>query len=348
MELVYPFVIYIGVPIIILLLIWNLKKAHTYKDGKKIANTKYVKSIPYYNNIMKKYKMLSYLIKGISVLSIFLSLILLSRPAKVDTKESPMYSRDIFLCMDVSVSVNEVNKELVKGLKDIVKELKGERFGISIFNTSSVLVVPLTDDYDYVLSVLDTLEKSFEMNSMDYTGSYNVENANYLQKYIEEGTLIGAENRGSSIIGDGLATCIYNFTNLEENRTRIIIFSTDNELEGEELITLQKAAEIAKSKNITVYGIAPSTIGSYCYGEGHDHSNAEPDFKKAVQTTGGDLYIESSNATAKSIINNIEKQQKTLLQGQKETRKIDKPEVPFIMLLISLLILFILNKKVSL
>ncbi len=31
--------------------------------------------------------------------------------------------------MDVSTSVNELNKELVKNLKETVKELKGERFG---------------------------------------------------------------------------------------------------------------------------------------------------------------------------------------------------------------------------
>ncbi|MFR5029176.1 MAG: hypothetical protein ACLTDF_10800 [Coprococcus sp.] len=34
--------------------------------------------------------------------------------------------------------------------KKTVDELQGERFGIVIFNTSPVLLTPLTDDYEYV------------------------------------------------------------------------------------------------------------------------------------------------------------------------------------------------------
>jgi len=297
MELMYPFVIYIDIPIIILLLILKFKKSNIYKDGKKVANTKYVKNIPYYKDVMRKYKILSYWAKGACLISIFLSLVLLSRPAVVDTSDSRMYNRDIFLCMDVSQSVDEVNIELIKTYKDIVNNLKGERFGISIFNTSSVLLVPLTDDYDYIISVLDTLAESFRINSSDYNWSDNIENWFYLQYYIQDGTLLGVEDRGSSIIGDGLASCIYSFSSLEENRTRIIIFSTDNELEGEQIVTLQEAGELAKSKNITVYGISPRTIGNPCLGLEHDldeHKNAEPEFRKAVETTGGKLYIEGT------------------------------------------------------
>ena len=36
--------------------------------------------------------------------------------------------------MDVSASVNELNEEIVKSLKEVVQGLKGERFGITIFN----------------------------------------------------------------------------------------------------------------------------------------------------------------------------------------------------------------------
>lgn len=240
MELIYPFVIYISVPIILALLILKFRKTNSYKDGKKVANTKYIKNIPYYKDVMKRYKILSYSVKGICLVSIFLSLLLLSRPASIDTNASLMYNRDIFLCMDVSNSVNELNEELVKSLKNIVNGLKGERFGISIFNASSVLLVPLTDDYDYVISVLDTLSESFKMNNSN--GTYDTENKWYLRQYIAGGTLIGTDDRGSSIIGDGLASCIYSFSNLEEDRTRIIIFSTDNELEGTPIVTIRRSS----------------------------------------------------------------------------------------------------------
>ena len=187
MELTYPFIIYIGILVIILLLILKPKKQSLYKDGKKIANTKYIMNAPYYKDIMKKYKILSYIITGAFMSSIFCGIVLLSRPAIVDTNSSPLYSRDIFLCLDVSSSVDKLNQELVGELKKTVNNLKGERFGISIFNTSSVLLVPLTDDYDYILSVLDTLGESFQAATSFSSGT---ENYRYLLSYINDGTLV--------------------------------------------------------------------------------------------------------------------------------------------------------------
>ena len=211
MELIYPFVLILAVLVIILLFVLKFKKDSIYKSGKKVANTKYIKDDPYYKKIVKRYKICSYFIKGLCMVSILLSFLLLSRPATVDTVDNPMYKRDIFLCMDVSTSVNELNKELVEKLKETVKSLKGERFGISIFNTSSVLLVPLTDDYDYVLDVLDNLAKSLETYEVDYNYSEH-DDFLYLRKYIQSGTIVGNEENGSSLIGDGLASCVYSFS----------------------------------------------------------------------------------------------------------------------------------------
>lgn len=92
---------------------------------------------------------------------------------------------------------------------------------------------------------------------------------------------------------------------------------------------------------MTIYGIAPKTIGTR-------KETDKTELKKVVETTGGTFYIESSETTVSSVIDNIEQQQKTLIKGQKETRKIDKPQIPFVMLVISIVVLFILNKKVNL
>lgn len=256
MELTYKYVFYIGIVVVVFLLFsifFKVKKKNKYKDGVKIANTKYAKSIPYYKEILLKYKVLSISILSVCLVCIGISFILLSRPAKVDTNETKSYSRDIFLCMDVSTSVDELNLQIIDNLKDIVKDLKGERVGINIFNTSSVQIVPLTDDYDYVLEVLDELEKSIKAAD-DILNS-----SNYDYEYRFSGTLVGNETRGSSLIGDGLASSVLCFPNLEEDkeRTRIIIFSTDNDLRGQEIIPLKQAAALAKKKNVKVFGICP-------------------------------------------------------------------------------------------
>lgn len=336
MELVYPFVIYIGIPILFGLLFFKFhKKNLKFKEGKKIANTKYVKNTPYYQDVLKKYKMLTYWIEGLCVVSIVLALVLIARPVVVEQEEAAQYNRDIFLCLDVSSSVDELNEQLVKNLKEVVNNLKGERFGISIFNTSSVLLVPLTDDYEYVNSVLDTLQKCFNIiNTKNFKNSDYL----YLLDYIQSGTLVGNEQKGSSITGDALASCVYNFSNLEEDRTRVILFSTDNDLAGEPMISLQQAAQLSKEKKITVYGIAPEQI----------QSQDKEELEKAVKTTGGELYIQSDKSTVPTIINNIQEKQKTLMKGQQEKKQIGKPEIPFILLIFSLFVLFILNKRVKL
>lgn len=336
MELINPLVIYIGLPIIILLIIIRLKKPIRYNKGKKVANTKYVEEIPYYKEVMKKYKTLTYLIKGICIVAILMSLLLLSRPAEVDTTDSSLYSRDIFLCMDTSQSVDELNMELIENLKKTVKNLKGERFGVAIFNTTSVLLVPLTDDYEYVIDTLNKIQKGIETsNTFSYDDSMQ---RVYDMNYIISGTIVGAEERGSSLIGDGLASCIYNFSNLEEDRTRIIILSTDNDVAGTELISLQDAGQLAKEKKITVFGIGPDII----------RDKDKDDFEKAVKKTGGKYYTSEASTTVSKIVEDIEKTGKSLVLGQKEVRKVDKPLIPFVILIISLMTLFILNKKVKL
>ena len=320
MELMYPFVLIVGILFLIILIFVNLKKKSTYENGKKVANTQFVKEMPYYQEVMKKYKKLTSTIKILCIISMVMSLLLLARPCTIDASENPQYSRDIILCMDVSDSVNELNEELV-------------------YNTAPIVYCPLTDDYDYIIETLDNLQKNFAArNSFLKKGTISGnDNVYYATEYIQAGTLVGNEIRGSSIIGDGLATAITNFGDLSEERTRIIIFSTDNELYGKELITLEEAGKMCKDREITVFGIAPSTI----------LGNNKIIMKNAVEETGGIYYTEGDNNVS-DIVKNIEQKGKSLIKGKKETKMVDKPELPFAILLISTTGLFVLNKKVNL
>ncbi|MBE6150769.1 MAG: VWA domain-containing protein [Firmicutes bacterium] len=336
MELRYSFVIFIGIVLVIVLLFFRYKKkVFKYESGKRIANTKYVKKLPFYQNLLKKYKMLLFFIEGLFIVTIIFSFLLLSRPVFVDKVKVNEYNRDIFLCMDVSFSVNDLNKEIVDALKDTVNNLKGERFGISIFNTTSVLLVPLTDDYDYVLDSLDKIYESIEaINNYDYSSYYTYD-------YIIAGTVEGSNYYGGSLIGDGLVTCIDSFSDLEEDpdRTRIVIFSTDNEVPptSKPVYSLEEAAKYTKEKNVTVYGIATANA----------KYRDKVTFRNAVELTGGTLYEESTGSTVSEIVKNIEKTSKNLTEGKEETMRTDIPEVPFMILLFSMLILFILTKRVA-
>lgn len=334
MELRYPFVIVIGIICIIALFFLNKKNRDKYKEGIKVANTKYLLENSEYKAVIKKYKFFYYVAFAICIFALLFSFILVSRPAKVETTDSTMYNRDIFLCMDVSRSVNELNEQLVDNLKEVVKNMKGERFGISIFNTSSVLLVPLTDDYEYILDVLDTLKDSLNItNNNNYTNSKYL----YLYNYIMAGTIVGNNDRGSSLISDGLASCVYDFPDLNEDRKRIIIFSTDNESLGTPLLTLKEAANLCKEKNIVVYAVTPNEI----------KSNDKIELEEAVNITNGSLYTSSKKENTSNIINSIEKQEKSLIKGKKERKTTDVPQIPFIILIILIFVFSILNIKVN-
>ena len=158
----FPWVLYGGIILVIILVFFKCKKKDTYKKGNKVTNTSFLEETPYYKQLYKKYRIYC----SVSIISLLLAIVmcsvLLARPAMVQTENPEIHNRDIFLCMDTSNSVDQLNLEIVDKLKDVVKKLDGERFGITIFNGKAVLLVPLTTDYDYVLDTLDKLEESIE------------------------------------------------------------------------------------------------------------------------------------------------------------------------------------------
>ena len=333
MELRHPLILLLIPLIIIAYIVINYKRKNNYFGGSKIANTGYIKSSPYYKKKIRAYKLFLFIAKTLCFASIIISIIMLARPARIETKKINEYNRDIFICMDVSLSVNDLNKELVDELKKLVKELDGERIGISIFNTSSVTIVPLTDDYEYLEDVLDQLKKSF--NSLA-GNNYTSDDYLYNVYYLLSGTLEDNEEKGSSLIGDGLASCVFSFSNLDEKeRTRIIIFTTDNDLAGTPTLTLDEAATISKKKKIVVYGISPKDITT----------KNKKEYKDAILKTNG-KYYDFANLKIKTIVDDINKTSKTLLDTKKETKEFDIPEMPFIFLLSSVILLFIINRKV--
>lgn len=333
MELRHPYILLLIPLIFIIYFLINRKRKNNYVGGSKIANTNYIKESAYFKKKLRSYKVFLFLVKTMCFISIIISVIMIARPARVETKKVNEYNRDIFICMDVSLSVNELNEQLVDELKKLIKKLDGERIGISIFNTSSVTLVPLTDDYDYLNDTLDQLQTSF--NALGQNGrNYYDENYLYNYSYLMSGTLEDNQTKGSSLIGDGLASCIFSFSNLDEkDRSRAIIFTTDNDLQGTSSLTLDEAATISKKKNIVVYGISPKIV------------TKKEEFKKAMLKTNG-KYYNYADLKINNIVSDINKMSKTLLDTKKETKKYDIPSLPFIFLLSSIILLFVVSRKV--
>lgn len=317
MELKNQYMIIIGVVVLVVLLFGSFLKKKSYAGGKKISSMYGVENTEYFKRKMRMFRVIRAVATGSFIATIAISFLLLARPYTALKENEEQYKRDIILCMDVSSSVNELNTSLVQELKDTVKQLKGERFGIVIFNTSGVMLCPLTDDYEYVLTVLDNIHSSLTVDSSadEMEWVYNMH-------YMMDGTDVGGEERGSSLIGDGLATAACDFPDISEDRTRIIILSTDNELDGTPIFWLDEAADLCLKKKITVYGIGTNLMA--------DTDMAS--MKSAVEKTGGKFYLEEESGTVGSIVDRISKEAKSLVKG-----RIIVKEIPWIQMLIILL-----------
>ncbi|MBE5954364.1 MAG: hypothetical protein E7257_09515 [Lachnospiraceae bacterium] len=345
MELVYPLVLFVGLPVVLILFLIRFKKKDTYRKGNKVANADFVESNPYYKKLMVQYKIFGSVAVLSLLLSTWASLAMVSRPVEIETVTEEIRNRDIFICMDISGSVDETNLELMDHLKTVVSELDGERFGITIFNAKSVLLIPLTTDYQYIMEMLDELEESFKeslvltkysegepLSAKEYDILLNFDYEKYYFKY--GGTL---SEEGSSYIGDGLATCLYNFSDLEENpdRARVIIMTTDNELLGNPLLSIEEAADLCAKHDVKVFGVAP------------DHIANEEQFKTAILSTGGGYYRTSEDKAYEKLVNDIKATDASVIE-KTETIVYDQPEVLFIVLISLLGVYFVFSRKVKL
>lgn len=338
MELKYPLALYICAGVAALFVIAafiTIRIRRKYKGGKKAFLPEYLKKLSMYKTRVVWYTILKYVLIILIITSILLAGFLMSRPYKTESKELANYNRDILLCMDISTTCDNLNAVLIDKLEDMVRELNGEKFGIVIFNTSPVLLVPLTNDYTYVIEILEKIKEALEMRIDYYNGKIIFSDKLYeLDAFISNGTLIDAETRGSSLIGDGLAAASLDFYDIEENpdRTRVIIFSTDNDLYGEPYITLPEAGDMCSARNILVYGIGTEEM--------RDIDRKE--MKETVEGTGGQFFYGEDPKVVEGIVGEIRKSLATIDETQYEIVETELPETPFMILLFSISMMLLL------
>lgn len=334
MELKTPLVLYISVGVAVAFAIAafiSIRRSKKFKGGKKAYLPEYLKNDSTYKTKMAWYVVLKYTLIALIITSILLSGYLMARPYKTETKQLANYNRDIILCLDVSTSVDHLNATLIDKLKSLVEELNGERFGIVIFNTSPVLMCPLTNDYQYIIRQLDALKEGLQMR-LDYLNKNILPSAKYSQveAYLENGTLVGYPDRGSSIIGEGLAGAVIDFYDIEEkpDRTRIIIFTTDNDnaVIGDEIVTLPEAGKMAEERGITVFGIGTELM----------RDNDRQMMKDTIEETGGNFWYGEDDEVVENIVSDLRREMATLDDTQYEIIENELPEKPFRLLLLSI------------
>lgn len=298
----------------------------------------YISSDPGIRAAYRSYRALS--LTGIVIVCIALlaSLGLLARPSSVEEDTTSHSSRDIILCLDVSGSALPFDREVIATYLDLVKNFKTERIGMSIFNSTSRTVFPLTDDYSLVTAQLKAAMTSLKgVESQD-----NIDNMSDKEYQAIADWLAGTQNRkdATSLIGDGLVNCatmMPDFSASADGKVKrdspaSIVFASDNVLSGSPLYSLQEALSLAQKNDIRVDALYT--------GEATSQSDATTaDMRKRVEAMGGSFFTRTQTSSVEQLIRSIETEKSKKAEQDATTDLSDSP-APWIAVLLVLLALY--------
>lgn len=306
MVLVFWWLLPLGLVFLAILIFFAWRRLRQAPDRLPVAHAERLTALPGYAKALARRRLWS-TVGIVSVLALSVgALLAASRPAEQNANRPEQNNRDIMLCLDVSGSMVDTDAKIVDVFANLAQEFHGERLGLVIFDSTAVQVFPLTDDYGYINDELNVALKAMT-DQTDDTGFFG-------------GTYSG---RGSSLIGDGLATCVNSFPKLgAEQRSRSIVFATDNVLLGKPLFSLTDAAGLATKNSIRVYGINPN--GSDAAGA---KGAAAKQMRVAVESTGGNYYVLADDAAAKDIVNKVQATEATKSQVIAQIVARDRPEL---------------------
>lgn len=258
--------------------------------------------------------------------AVALALVLVARPSLVDQGEERSSNRDIVLCLDVSGSALPYDREVLDTYLSLVSNFQGERIGLSIFNSTSRTVFPLTDDYALVTDQLTAAAKTLKgvetQNDID-----KMSDAQYqrISTWLE-----GTQNRtnATSLIGDGVVSCAamlpgfaYGSAN-QENATRqraaSIVLATDNVVSGDPTYTLSEALALTEQAGITVDGLFSGPKSS----EGEATTT---DMKDQIESHGGVFLTQSNGASVNELVREINTRRNAVSQQDSHAAVIDAP-----------------------
>jgi hypothetical protein len=288
-----------------------LRRRRTRADATSlpVAHSERLTTLPAYRRALRRYRLLVAGAVTLAVIALVASVTLASRPSVIAISQPELASRDIVLCLDISGSMVDYDSAIVDVFSELATGFTGERIALVLFNASAVTYFPLTSDYAYAGAQLDRLSATFESGD----------------ESIYSGTLLGD---GSSIIGDGLASCALRFDSPDADRSRSIILATDNVLAGRSIYTLPEAGKLASESGIRVYGINPGDTDARDYLE-----PLATEFRTVVTSTGGSYYALDDPAAIPGIVDQITAQQATVLPGAPQLVRSDEPGWALLLLL---------------
>ncbi|WP_114855318.1 VWA domain-containing protein [Brachybacterium sp. YJGR34] len=312
---------------------WNRRAMR--RSPVLIANSQYMDRIPSFVRAQRAARVLRVLQVGIAVLGVVAASVLSGRIATERIETPEFSSRDIVLCLDVSGSMYEYDTEILSTFAELVDTFEGERVALSIFNSTSRTVFPLTNDYDLIKRELENGAEAIDFDEFGYRLGTTEYSDDKVRQYVEfvDGTRGIADE--ASIVPDGLASCGQVFDQADQDRSRSIIFATDNEVNGEPIFTLDEATEAIAARDIDLYTFYPGAYecGPQCFEE----------LEAATEDQDGELYESSDPEAIPSIINEIQKTQAEELGATPTVVRTDHPGIAFTLTFLSLVAILVVG-----
>ncbi|MBO0899163.1 VWA domain-containing protein [Cellulomonas sp. zg-ZUI199] len=222
--------------------------------------------------------------------------VLAARPVTVQERTRELANRDIVLCLDVSGSMVEYDEQVVATFERLVEGFTGERVALSVFDSTSSTVFPLTDDYTLVTTQLRIAREAFAAPTSDTAQD------------LFRGTA-GIEGQ-ASLIGDGVASCTLLFDQHDADRSRSVVLATDNEVWGDPVYDLPAAADLAVSRGVVVHALYPAdrSLGAA----------APAALRVAAEGTGGTFAAAQDPDAVPAILARVQDSQLAAMQADPE------------------------------
>ena len=278
------------------------------------------------SRLMGRWRGLSRAAATLLTAALVVAIVLVARPLRVDQGQERASGRDIVLCLDVSGSTLPYDREVIDTYLHLVDNFQGERIGLSIFNSTSRTVFPLTDDYDLVT---DQLAKASEVLKGVETQD-DIDQMTDAQYQSVADWLEGTQNKqnATSLIGDGVVSCAAmlpgfaygeaSTANAERQRAASIVLATDNVVSGDATYTLEQALDLTRSANITVDGLFSGPKSS----EGDKDTTAMRD---QIESHGGVFLTQSDGSSVDELVREIQQRRDAQNDEANKAAMVDDP-----------------------
>lgn len=297
-ELRWPWLGALAGALVVGLATWWLLQGRRPTRVVRVAHTQTLTALPRYRVLVRRRLARSALQLGAAGAAVAGCLLLVARPSDVQA-EAPQPNRDLVICLDVSGSMLRTDAAVVGVVAQIVDSLPGDRVGLTVFDSQSVVKFPLTDDRAFVRDALTTARDAFESRDTSYYKS--------------------THGPFSSLIGDGLHTCLQGFDRLDERRGRVVLLASDNQPYGRTVHALSSDARLARERGIVVHALGvPSLVR---------RERARAQLVETTATTHGGVAILRRPRAATTVVTRIDRVERRRLAGPPRDGLQDRPRL---------------------